>query len=132
MLLLKKKKSPLTLPTLLKLVRPALDSLPWIQRNRRIFFLSAWLDAFVTLRPVKRLLGYGWREQLRDTWRSALASAVMAAAVYAFGLLALPLPVKLCAQVLLGCAVYALSNLALKNESFFYLLAMLRKGRRNA
>ena len=96
------------------------------------FVFSAWLDAFVTLRPVKRLLGYGWREQLRDTWRSALASAVMAAAVYAFGLLALPLPVKLLAQVLLGGAVYALVNLALKNESFFYLLAMLRKGRRNA
>jgi aminopeptidase N len=26
---------------------PALDSLPWIQRNRRIFFLGAWLDAFL-------------------------------------------------------------------------------------
>ncbi|MGQ0642196.1 MAG: M1 family metallopeptidase [Gemmatimonadaceae bacterium] len=28
-------------------LRPALDSLPWIQRNRRIFYLSAWLGAFV-------------------------------------------------------------------------------------
>ncbi len=28
-------------------VRPALDSLPWIQRNRRIFFLGNWLDALV-------------------------------------------------------------------------------------
>jgi aminopeptidase N len=26
---------------------PALDSLPWIQRNRRIFFLGSWLAAFV-------------------------------------------------------------------------------------
>jgi aminopeptidase N len=26
---------------------PALDSLPFIQRNRRIFFLGAWLDAFL-------------------------------------------------------------------------------------
>ncbi|MGH7712153.1 MAG: ERAP1-like C-terminal domain-containing protein, partial [Gemmatimonadaceae bacterium] len=33
----------LTLPYL----RAALDSLPWIQRNRRIFYLSAWLGAFV-------------------------------------------------------------------------------------
>ena len=33
----------LTLPYL----APALDSLPWIQRNRRIFFLGSWLGAFV-------------------------------------------------------------------------------------
>jgi aminopeptidase N len=33
----------LTLPYLV----PALDSLPWIQRNRRIFFLGSWLDAFL-------------------------------------------------------------------------------------
>jgi aminopeptidase N len=26
---------------------PALDSLPWIQRNRRIFFLGSWLGAFL-------------------------------------------------------------------------------------
>jgi aminopeptidase N len=34
----------LTLPHLV----PALDSLPWIQRNRRIFYLGSWLDAFMT------------------------------------------------------------------------------------
>jgi aminopeptidase N len=33
----------LTLPFL----RPALDTLPWIQRNRRIFFLGSWLGAFL-------------------------------------------------------------------------------------
>ena len=36
-------QSELSLPYLV----PALDSLPWIQRNRRIFFLGAWLGAFV-------------------------------------------------------------------------------------
>jgi len=35
--------SALTLPYL----RPALDSLPFIQNNRRIFFLGSWLNAFV-------------------------------------------------------------------------------------
>ena len=33
----------LTLPYL----RPALDSLPYIQANRRIFFLGSWLGAFL-------------------------------------------------------------------------------------
>jgi aminopeptidase N len=36
-------QSALTLPY----VGPAIDSLPWIQRNRRIFFLGSWLNAFV-------------------------------------------------------------------------------------
>lgn len=35
--------SELTLPYL----RAALDSLPWIQKNRRIFFLGSWLAAFL-------------------------------------------------------------------------------------
>jgi aminopeptidase N len=36
-------QSSLTLPFL----EPALDSLPWIQRNRRIFFLGSWLGGFI-------------------------------------------------------------------------------------
>jgi aminopeptidase N len=36
-------QSTLTLPYLI----PALDSLPWIQRNRRIFFLGSWLGGFI-------------------------------------------------------------------------------------
>lgn len=36
-------QSALTLPYLL----PALDSLPWIQKNRRIFFLGSWLGGFI-------------------------------------------------------------------------------------
>jgi aminopeptidase N len=36
-------QSALTLPFL----APALDSLPWIQRNRRIFFLGSWLGGFM-------------------------------------------------------------------------------------
>jgi aminopeptidase N len=31
----------------LQYLRPALDSLPWIQANRRIFFLGSWLGAFI-------------------------------------------------------------------------------------
>jgi len=49
----------LTLPYLV----PALDSLPWIQRNRRIFFLGSWLGSFIggqrsgeALREVDRFL----------------------------------------------------------------------------
>jgi len=36
-------QSSLTLPFLV----PALDSLPWIQKNRRIFFLGSWIGGFI-------------------------------------------------------------------------------------
>lgn len=36
-------QSALTLPYL----KPALDTLPWLQRNRRIFFIGSWLDGFL-------------------------------------------------------------------------------------
>ena len=36
-------QSALTFPYL----GAALDTLPWIQRNRRIFFLGSWLGAFI-------------------------------------------------------------------------------------
>ncbi|MFI5228277.1 MAG: M1 family metallopeptidase, partial [Gemmatimonadales bacterium] len=36
-------QSSITLPYLV----PALDSLPWIQRSRRIFFLGSWLGGFI-------------------------------------------------------------------------------------
>jgi aminopeptidase N len=31
----------------LRYLTPALDSLPWIQRNRRIFYLGSWLGGFI-------------------------------------------------------------------------------------
>ena len=31
----------------LEFLRPALDTLGWVQKNRRIFFLGRWLDAFI-------------------------------------------------------------------------------------
>ena len=53
----------LTLPYL----RPALDSLPFIQANRRIFFLGSWLGAFIgghtsdaALQTVKKYLSDHW------------------------------------------------------------------------
>lgn len=52
------RQQALTLP----FVEPALDALPWIQQHRRIFFLSAWLNAFLggqrTPEALVRVQGY--------------------------------------------------------------------------
>ena len=77
--------------------------------------------------PLKKLLGYGALDQLRDVWKSLLSALLMAGAVWAFGLLPLPLLVKLPGQIVLGAALYYLINRMLKNESLLYALSMLKK-----
>ncbi len=95
------------------------------------FAFSAWLDALVTSLPLKKLLGYSALDQARDVWKSLLSSLVMACAVRAFGLLALPQILKLFAEIILGVVVYILINRLLRNESLLYMLSLLRRRRSN-
>ena len=93
------------------------------------FTLSAWIDALITSRPLKKLIGYGFLDELRDVWKNMIAALLMAGAVYAMNALALPLIAKLALQVLTGAAVYVLLCWALRAESFLYTLNMLKKMR---
>lgn len=90
------------------------------------FVFSAWLDVWVTSLPLKGLLNYSFFAQVRDTWKSALSSLLMAAAVWALGRLPLGGIVGLALQIIVGGALYLLINLALKNESLVYLLSVVK------
>jgi len=93
------------------------------------FMISAWLDAALTSLPIKKFVAYGIMEQVADLWKTALSAVVMAAAVYAFGLLQIPVFAKLMLQIVLGTVVYILVNMLIKNDSFSYLLNTIRKKR---
>ena len=95
------------------------------------FTLSCWLDVLLCSLPNGRLLGYGLKKQLKDVWKTIAAAAVMAVAVWAMGLLAMPLAVKLLVQLLVGVAVYIIMCWAIKAEGFLYALNMI-KGLRKA
>ncbi len=90
------------------------------------FVFSAWLDVWVTSLPLKGLLNYSFFAQVRDTWKSALSSLLMAAAVWALGRLPLGGIAGLALQIIAGGALYLLINLALKNESLVYLLSVVK------
>ena len=90
------------------------------------FVFSAWLDVWVTSLPLKGLLNYSFFAQVRDTWKSAVSSLLMAAAVWALGRLPLDGIVGLALQIIAGGALYLLINLALKNESLVYLLSVVK------
>ena len=93
------------------------------------YSISAWLDVFITSLPIKKLLGYGVLDQLRDVWKSGFSSLIMAFSVRALGLLSLPAALLLVLQAALGAAIYLALNLALKNESLLYLLSALKDRR---
>ena len=93
------------------------------------FLISAWIDAVVTALPLKKLLGTSLKAQFMPLWEPLMASLLMAAAVYAFGLLNIPMLLKLILQIALGAAVYIAVNLVIKNESLMYVLNILRKRR---
>lgn len=87
---------------------------------------STLIAFFVNAAPNKRLLGYSYREQLRDLLPALLATLCMGAAVWAVGLLALPAWLLLAAQALTGVGVYTLLTRTFRLEAFGYLAELLR------
>ncbi len=90
------------------------------------YLISAWVDTAVTSVPIRRLLGYRVAAQFRDIGKTLLSSVLMAAAVYALGLTALPPVLLLPLQILLGAVLYLVLNLALRNESLLYMLRLIK------
>ena len=104
----------------------AFDSLEAIA----VFYtISAWLDVVVTSLPIKKLLGYGVLDQLRDVWKTGVSAVLMGVLVRVLELLPLPTILLLGVQVLCGAAVYVLLNFVLKNESLLYILSLIKRRR---
>lgn len=90
------------------------------------FALSAWIDTMVCSIPNGKLLNYGFIEQFKDVWRTLLAAVIMSVAVWAIGLLAMSLFMKLVVQILTGIVVYIILCLLLRVEGFSYALNMIK------
>jgi len=91
------------------------------------FVISAWIDAFVTTLPLKKLMETNLRQQFLPLINPMCAALIMSAAVYALGLLNLPLIIKLMLQILAGAVVYALACLIMKVDGMEYLLGIIRR-----
>jgi O-antigen/teichoic acid export membrane protein len=76
--------------------------------------------------PNSRLLGYGYRQQLRDVFPAWALSGIMFALVRLVGLLQLPLLPELALMVLVGMGSYVMLSALFRVESFRYLLNMLK------
>ena len=76
--------------------------------------------------PNKKLLNYGYLEQLKDILPSIVLAAFMGGCVYPIQFIGLPDIVTLCIQVPFGAVIYILGSKLFKLESYTYLLDMIK------
>ena len=89
--------------------------------------INGLISTFINAGPNKKLLGYGYRDQLRDIGPSLLLSLLMAGIVGLVGFLELePLP-HLLIGILTGILSYTLMAALLKLECYVYLLNTLKQ-----
>lgn len=88
--------------------------------------LSSVLSQIINSWPNRKLLGYGYLEQVRDFAPGILLAAVMGICVYFVGYLPLPMIITLFIQIVLGAIIYIAASAILKLEEFEYLLGMVK------
>ena len=76
--------------------------------------------------PNKKLLNYGYLEQLKDILPGILLAVAMGCCIYPIQWIGLPDIVTLCIQVPLGAAIYIAGSKLFKLESFEYLWGMVK------
>ena len=76
--------------------------------------------------PNKKLIGYGFKQQLWDILPNLVVSAAMGGAVYAIGYLSLPIWLTLLVQIIGGMVIYIAINVIIKNPDLAYMWKTLK------
>ena len=88
--------------------------------------LTMFIGHMINSVPSKKLLGYGYFQQIRDILPPMLLALVMGICVWAISLFTLPDIITLPLQILCGVAVYIALSAAFKLDSFKYLLNIIK------
>lgn len=88
--------------------------------------LSSVLSQIINSWPNRKLLGYGYLEQVRDFAPGFLLAVGMGICVYFIGYIPLPTIMTLVIQIFAGAALYIGVSAILKLEEFEYLLGMVK------
>lgn len=96
----------------------------------------AIFEVFLRVAPNKKLINYGYAEQLKDIFPSMLLAIFMGICVWPLQYLNLPLALVLAIQVGAGATIYFALSALLKFETFFLLwdlfMTILSKARRKS
>ena len=89
--------------------------------------LTSLFSQIINSFPNKKLLEYGYIQQLKDMLPQIALSCVMGFCVYLLNCVGLPVIVTLILQVAVGAVLYIILSKVFKIESFEYVLNMLKK-----
>lgn len=88
--------------------------------------VSSVLSQIINSWPNRKLLNYGYLEQLKDILPGIILAVVMGICVYPVQWLGLSDIIILCIQVPLGVIIYIIGSKIFKLESFEYILDMIK------
>lgn len=92
--------------------------------------LSSVLSQIINSWPNKKLLGYGYLEQVHDFAPGILLAIGMGGCVYFLGFLPLPTIITLMIQIMTGAVIYIGASALLKFEEFEYMLGIIKSFRK--
>jgi len=88
--------------------------------------LGSVLSQIINSWPNRKLLNYGYLEQLKDILPGILLAVFMGVCVYFVGYIKLPTILVLIVQIIVGAIMYIGLSVVLKLEAFEYLCGMLK------
>lgn len=91
--------------------------------------VSCFTSQIINVWPNKKLLDYGYIEQIKDIYPTLLLAIIMGGGVYLFNFINLPVIVILLVQIIVAIFIYIVGSVFSKNESFYYLIGMLKRKR---
>lgn len=92
--------------------------------------ISSFTSQLINTWPNRYLLKYKYTDQIADIFPNLLIALIMGVVVYFINFLNLSVLVSLIVQILLGGIIYLILSILTKNDSFIYLINILksRKG----
>ena len=88
--------------------------------------LGSLLSQIINTWPNRKLLNYGYLDQIKDIAPGILLAVFMGVCVYFIGYIPLPTIVTLVIQIISGAAIYIMLSAILKLEEFEYLTGMIK------
>ncbi len=88
--------------------------------------ISSVISQIINSWPNRKMLDYGYPEQLKDILPGILLAVCMGAAVWCFRFMGLPTAATLAIQVIAGILFYLAGSMVFRIDSFLYLKDVLR------